>query len=220
MRTTVMRYRFAANKVQTPPGWLDSVLEPSLKRRIPRLEFPWKEKGENLSLLDSFEKYSVAHRTAVNVKHEPPLTESEVSLHVSRLPYNSSFETRRVSGWSPCVCSAFFGIRVTIRSGCSRCRARAASAIFRRSKPCSAAFSSFRRRTSMMIESELCSIVVVISVSNKFFRGTNYRHSDLMSIKAFLDPTPVVRVRNVLAIPSEQEINCMNSGTRDVKCIV
>jgi hypothetical protein len=34
-----------------------------------------------------------------------------------------------------------------------------------------------------------------------------------MSIKAFLDPMPVVRIRNVFAIPSEQEINFVNSGT-------
>ncbi len=52
-----------------------------------------------------------------------------------------------------------------------------------------------------MIESVPWSIVAVIVVSNKFFWVTNYRHSDLMSIKALLDLMSVVRVRNVFAIP-------------------
>lgn len=32
------------NKSQTPPGWRGTVLETSLRRIIPRLKSPWKEK--------------------------------------------------------------------------------------------------------------------------------------------------------------------------------
>ena len=82
----------------------------------------------------------------------------------------------------------------------------------RTSKPCCRAGFSLVRRTSRITASVVVSVlgVVVVVIDYKFFGCANHRKVNLVLRKASSDSLSHVRVGNVFAVPSEEELHLVD----------